>query len=68
MKGVTLTVEATERLNGKIRVDLGESPTPIKNVARVLMLEALEKNGMLLSEMKDWRFLPEAKAVTLEGR
>ena len=68
MKGVTLTVEATERLNGKIRVDLGESPTPVKGVARVLILEALERNGMLLEEMKEWRFLSEAKAVTLEGR
>jgi len=68
VKGVTLTVEATERLNGKIRIDLGESPTPAKGVARVLILEALEKNGMLLNEMKEWRFLCEAKAVTLEGR
>ena len=68
MKGVTLTVDATERLNGKVRVDFGESATPVKGVARVLILEALEKNGMLLSEMKDWRFLAEAKAVTLEGR
>ena len=68
MKGVTLTVEATERLNGKVRVDFGESATPAKSVARVLILEALEKNGMLLSGMKDWRFLAEAKAVTLEGR
>ncbi len=68
IKGVTLTVEATERLNGKIRIDLGESPTPVKGVARVLILEALERHGMLLSEMKDWKFLSEAKAVTLEGR
>ena len=68
MKGVTLTVEATDRLHGKIKVDLGESPTPIKNVARVFMLEVLEKNGMLLDEMKEWRLLSEAKAVVLEGR
>ena len=68
MKGITLTVEATDRLHGKIKVDLGESPTPIKNVARVFMLEVLEKNGMLLDEMKEWRLLSEAKAVVLEGR
>ena len=51
-----------------MRIDLGESPTPIKDVARVLILEVLEKNGMLLDEMKDWRLLPEAKAVVLEGK
>ncbi len=67
-KGVTLTMEATERLNGKIRLDLGESPTPIKDVARALMLEVLENKGLLLDEMKDWRLLVEAKAISLEGR
>jgi hypothetical protein len=28
----------------------------------------LEKNGMLLDEMKEWRIVPEAKAIVLEGR
>ena len=28
IKGVTFTVEATDRLNGKMRVDFGESPSP----------------------------------------
>src|SRR4029079_19551012 len=68
IKGVTMTVEATERLNGKIRLDLGESSAPIKDVARVLILEALERNGMLLDEMKDWRLLVEVNSVSLEGR
>ena len=30
MKGVTLTVNATDRLNGKIQVDFGESPSPLE--------------------------------------
>ena len=45
IKGVTLTVEATDRLNGKMRVDFGESPAPLKEVAKALMFEVLEKNG-----------------------
>ena len=68
MKGVTLTVEATDRLNGKIRVDFGESPSPLKQVAKALIFEALENNGMMLDEIKDWGLLVEAKAITLEGR
>ena len=67
-KGVTLTMEATDRLHGKIRLDLGESPTPIKDVARALIIEVLEKRGLLLDEMKDWRLLVEVKAISLEGR
>ena len=34
----------------------------------MLILEALERNGMLLDEMKDWRLLVEVNAVSLEGR
>jgi hypothetical protein len=66
-KGITMTMEATDRLHGKIRLDLGDSGAPIKDVARGLMLEVLEKSEMLLPEMRDWRLLPEANAVSLEG-
>ena len=67
-KGVTMTMTADDRLNGKIRLDLGESPAPIKEVARALMIEVLERNDILLDEMREWRLLIEAKAVSLEGR
>jgi hypothetical protein len=68
VKGVTLTIAATDRLNGKVRLDLGESAAPIKDVAKALMTEVLEKNDILLPEMRDWRLLLEANAVSLEGR
>jgi hypothetical protein len=45
IKGVTFTVQATDRLNGKIRVDFGESPSPLKQVAKALLFEAIgERN------------------------
>jgi len=69
IKGVTFSVQATERLNGKMRLDFGESPSPLKQVAKALLFEAIENNGMMLdNEIKNWRILFEAKAVTLEGR
>jgi hypothetical protein len=67
-KGVTMTMEATDRLNGKVRLDLGESAAPIKDVAKALMIEVIEKNDMLLDDMRDWRLLLEANAISLEGR
>jgi hypothetical protein len=69
IKGVTFTAQATERLNGKMRVDFGESPGPLKEVARALLFEVIENNGMMLdAEIKNWKVLVEAKAITLEGR
>jgi hypothetical protein len=68
VKGVTLTISATERLDGTIRIDFGESPAPLKGVAKALIFEVLENQGMLLNEMKDWAAITEAKAVVLRGR
>jgi hypothetical protein len=68
VKGVTLTMSATERLDGAIRIDFGESPAPLKEVAKALIFEVLENQGMLLDEMKDWAVVIEAKAVLLRGR
>jgi hypothetical protein len=69
IKGVTFTVAAADRLNGKMKVDFGESPSPLKQVAKALLFEVIEKHGMMLDdEIKNWRVVVEAKAVTLEGR
>ena len=68
LKGVTLSVRATDRLDGNIRVDFRESPSPLKQVAKALLFEVLEDQGMMLEEIKDWAILVEAKAITLKGR
>jgi hypothetical protein len=69
VKGVTMTVEASDRINGKVRVDFGESAAPLRPVAKAMIFEALEHNGMLLDEeIKNWAVAVEAKAVTLQGR
>jgi hypothetical protein len=69
IKGVTFAVAATDRLNGKMSVDFGESPSPLNLVAKAMRFEAIEKNGTMLDdEIKNWRVIVEAKAVTLEGR
>lgn len=67
-RGVTLSMVATDRLQGKIRLDLAESAAPIKDVAKVVMIEALEKTGLLIDEMRDWSLVLEANAIVLQGR
>jgi hypothetical protein len=69
LKGVTFTVQATDRLSGTMRVDFGESPSQFKEIAKAVMFEALEANGMMLDdEIKNWALAVEAKALTLRGR
>jgi hypothetical protein len=67
-RGVTLSVRATDRLEGTIQVDFGASPAPLKEFAKALFFEVLEDQGMMLDEMKDWAILVEGKAITLKGR
>jgi hypothetical protein len=69
IRGVTFTVEATERLNGKLQVDFSESPTPLKEVAKPVILEVLEHRGLMLDdEIKNWVMRFEAKAITFQGQ
>ena len=68
IKGVTFTVEATDRLNGKMRVDFGESPTPLKQVAKALIFEVLENHGMMLDdEIKNWAFASRPRRSRSRG-
>jgi hypothetical protein len=68
VKGVTLSVRMTERLDANIQVSFGASPGALKPVAKALMFEVLENQGMMLDEMKDWAILVEGNAITLKGR
>jgi hypothetical protein len=68
VKGVTLTMEAAERLNGKLQIDFAESPSPLKGVAKALIFEVLENQGMMLPEIREWALIVEAKALVLQGR
>jgi hypothetical protein len=69
IRGVIFTVEASERLNGKMRIDFAESPTPLKEAAKAVIFEVLENRGLMLdNEIKNWAIHFEAKAITLQGR
>jgi hypothetical protein len=69
IKGVTFMVEAAERLNCKMEVDFAESPAGMKHIARSLIHEILEEQGLLLDEeIRNWAIRFQAKAITLEGR
>jgi hypothetical protein len=69
LKGVTFTAEATDRLSGTVRFDFGESPSQFKEIAKAMIFDALEANGMMLDdEIRNWALGVEAKALTLRGR
>jgi hypothetical protein len=56
MRGVMFSAEASDRISGAMRIDFAESPTPLKEIAKPLIMEVLENRGLLLDDaIKDYR-------------
>jgi hypothetical protein len=68
IRGVLFSAEASDRITGTMRIDFAESPMPLKEIAKPLIMEVLENRGLLLDNaIKDWAIRFEAKAITLKG-
>jgi hypothetical protein len=68
LRGVTFSVAAGDKLEGKLRVDFSDLTDPLKSYARDLILETLESQGVSLPEFRDWRTQVYGKSVHFEGR
>lgn len=67
MKGVTLTVKATDKLTGELKVEFAGPAAPLAAVGKPLLLEALDRMGVKADEMDGWAFAVKGDAVTLAG-
>ena len=68
LKGVTFSVAAGDHLEGKMRVDFSDITDPMKTVAKALILEVLDHQGVTFPELRDWRVMVYGQAVRFEGR
>ncbi|MBX9584643.1 MAG: hypothetical protein K2X87_30440 [Gemmataceae bacterium] len=67
MKGVTLTMKASDKLTGELRLDFSRPAAPLAEVGKPLILEALARIGAKADEMDGWAFAVKGDAVTLSG-
>ncbi len=67
MSGLTLTVRATDKLAGEIRLDFDRAPDAIKAVAEPLLLEVLERMGLHSEEMDKWAVTFRGNSATFAG-
>lgn len=68
LKGLTLTVEATEVLEGKLTIDFDRPTAPLKDYARDVILSAVENQGLAVDSLKDWRITVAGTTVVFQGR
>jgi hypothetical protein len=67
IRGVTLGVTLAAQPFGKLKVDFRENVPLTPELAKTLLLAALEKRGAMLVELEDWKPAVKGKEVTLEG-
>lgn len=67
LKGVTLRVELTEKARGNLEVNFAGSTELFGKDAKPLVLEALNKFGVGIDELDNWRATLRSNAIILEG-
>jgi hypothetical protein len=67
LRGVTVTIRVTDRLHGEMRLEFERPADSIKDVAKPLLLEILERLGLHSEEMDAWTASVDGKVVTFGG-
>jgi len=65
--GVRLEVEMKNPVQGRLRLEFGEDPSPLAEVAKPLLVEILAKRGAHIEALPSWSERVENKAIVLEG-
>jgi hypothetical protein len=68
LQGVTLGVTIESDQIGALRVDFAESPTPLANVAKPMLLEALRRNGAMIDDFESWQPSINENTFFLRGK
>lgn len=67
LKGVTLTIRATDKLTAELRLDFAGPAAAFEAVGKPLVLEALARVGVNSDEMNGWALAVKGEAVTFGG-
>jgi hypothetical protein len=67
LKGISCSVKAEDGLYGTLRVDFGEPTDALLGIAKPLLLEALENQGVMIPDFRDWRETVSGRSVSLQG-
>jgi len=67
IEGVTLSVDVTDRLSGRLRFSLGKDATPLQGMEKDLAIEALTGAGCMLEDFESWTGSAQGTDVVLGG-
>jgi hypothetical protein len=67
IRGLTLGITLSDKAYGKVKVDFADNIGVTPELAKAMLLHALEKRGAMLKELPDWTPNVSGKQVTMEG-
>jgi hypothetical protein len=67
LRGVTLTAQATDRVQAVLRFDFGTNPLPMQSVLKDALLELVENHGAALPELANWESAITVNTFRLSG-
>jgi hypothetical protein len=67
LRGIMLGITFGKTAYGRLRVDFEEDATPLANIAKPLLLEALGNHGAMIDEFEQWQAETKGKTIYLSG-
>ncbi|REJ92766.1 MAG: hypothetical protein DWQ34_07980 [Planctomycetota bacterium] len=67
LKGVTMTIDVSHAISGKLKVDFDESAAPLRPVAKELVLSVLDNFDAHIPDLDSWSGVTQNKSIVLEG-
>lgn len=67
IEGVTLSIDVSDRLNGRLQFNLGREAAPLKGMEKELAIEALTGAGCMLEDFENWTGGAQGNDVVLAG-
>ena len=67
IRGLTLGVTVRDKISGSIKVDFTDSPADLAAVAPKILITALEKNGLMIDDFKQWTQSVSGNQIRFNG-
>jgi hypothetical protein len=68
LQGATLRIAIGEDAQGQLRIDFGKDVTPLKAVAKDLIVKVLDDLGANTDDMKSWKMEMKGRAILMQGK
>lgn len=68
MQGITLGLNVKDDVSGAMVIDFAGDTSPLKDIAKPLLLEILADRSAMIDEFADWKAVVEPKRVRVIGR